>query len=342
MPIHSHTSDVRPSRGPHARGSLSGAVREVLAGPWNRSCGAMAIDFRDGVARMLQVDQRTGAVLAAARVAHDEEHPERTAERISVAARGEGFRGDACVVGLPIDIVRAEAMCVDDGHDDAIRGAVEKMAASRFGCTSPQAGFIRLAPVDGGRVEIVAIVAERKPLERLLHSLIDWGLLPEAAEPAFLASARACSRVFRRASDRSRVRLAVDTSTRGATAMLLAGDRIVYSRSTREVSRIAETASRCLREGMAFATGGAPSEVRVVGAFAEDRQLTESLERSCSLPVRLDDERSTIGIAWRSISARVARDDRPWEWSSALGLAFRSAPRWSLRAIGEHHRREAA
>jgi hypothetical protein len=331
-----------PTRSSNSHGGVAGRI--ARAGRRHASIGPIAIDVRDGLARLLQIDQSSGNVVAAARVAHDEDHPERTAERISNAVAGEGFRGDSCVVGLPHTMVRTEAMCVTEGHDDGVRADVERLVAERRWYARPEVGFIRLAPIDTTRTEVIAVVADRTALESLLHPLLDWGLVPDAAEPSFVAVSRACSRVFRRGSDRSRVRMAVDTSRRGGTAMLLAGDRIAYARSTDSCDGYVDLVAACMRDGAAFVPDRqAPTEIRITGAHSEDKRLHAALESTCGLPVRLDDSQSTICMAWRSIAARIAREDRPWEWSAALGLAFRSASRRQMRDIADRlEKKEAA
>ncbi|MBL9150202.1 MAG: hypothetical protein JNM94_16050 [Phycisphaerae bacterium] len=331
-----------PTRSSNNHGGVAGRI--ARAGRRQAAIGPIAIDIRDGIARLLQIDQSSGHVVAAARVAHDDAHPERTAERISNAVAGEGFRGDSCVIGLPHTMVRTEALCVTEGHDDDVRAEVERLVLERPWCARPEVGFIRLAPVDAMRTEVIAVIADRGALESLLHPLLDWGLIPDAAEPSFVAVSRACSRVFRRNSDQSRVRIAVDTSRHGATAMLLTGDRIAYARSTDSCETFVELISACLRDGAAFVPDRqAPTEIRLTGAFAEDKRLHAALESTCGLPVRLDDSQSTICMAWRSIAARIAREDRPWEWSAALGLAFRSASRRQMREIADRlAKKEAA
>jgi len=248
---------------------------------------------------------------------------------------------------------------VDDDDDDSIRAAIEREAPQRFGCAAPQAGFLRLSPPStvaasttagqslcapqSGRVEVAAIVADRLMVEALLHPLIDCGILPEAAEPSFVSAARACSRMYRRGADRDRVRLAIDSSLRGAVVMLLVGERIAYCRCIDEIDLLPGAVAECLHDGLPYVAGcGSATEIRLGGARAEDAALSAALEQACGLPVRFDDAQSTIGTAWRAITARVAREDRPWDWAGVLGLSFRRTTRRAMRDASGRLDREAA
>lgn len=307
-----------------------------------RSHSPIAIEFRDHVARMVQVRAVSGEVVAAARVAHDPARPQRTAAAIARAVESGDFIGCACVVGLPFAAARAETMTVEDGEDAFIRAIVESEAPLRFGCAAPQVGFLRLGEVSPDRVEIAAIAAERSIIEGLVYPLIDVGLLPDAAEPSFLSVARASSRVLRRATDQTRTRVVVDASESGAVAMLMVGSRVAYCRSTDDLTMLAGAIGSCIHDGMPFAAGAEPiSEIRLSGARAEDEAIARLLERDCGVPVRLDDERSTIGTAWRSIGHRAGAD-RPWDWTGAFGLALRGDDRARMSLAARPGEREAA
>ena len=182
--------------------------------------GPIGIEFRDGFVRVVQVARdRRAHVLASACVAYDRAAPERSIEQLAHALLGSGFRGRECVVALPFEAARLLSMTVSDGDDDAVRAEVAKALgddASAF-----EFDFIRLGSIGHARRDIAAIVAERAPIEAIVHPLIDAGFWPSAVEASFVAIARACSRTHRRASDHGRVRLALDLHERGATALLL-------------------------------------------------------------------------------------------------------------------------
>ncbi len=299
-----------------------GWVASTISSPFGPRCGPIAIEFRGARARILQVaSDRRCHVVAAATVGFDLEHPEEAADAILAALRAGGFRGGACVVGLPFCAVRAETSTVADGSDESILREFERTATFRHGFLRPQCGIIRLGDPEAGRVDVAAVTADREIVEAILDPLVDRGLMPDLAEPSFLSVARSCSRAFRRSSDRHRVRLAVDLHPDGATALLLAGDRIVWCRSVDERADVPEAVATCLHDGLPLVDESA-KEIRLVGHEANDPALAEELSASCRLPVTTDDVVETLADAMRQIGVRAEPGSAPSAWGGVLGLAF--------------------
>ncbi len=142
------------------------------------------------------------------------------------------FRGRRCVVSLPRSMVAVQAMRMPALGDEDLRAAIRWEAPERFGVDREraQADFLRTGLVTEGRDEVLAVCGDRPGVEALLDPLVDAGLRPEAAEPSFVAAARACSRTCRRESDRGKIRAAVEIDADGATILVLQGSRIAFAR----------------------------------------------------------------------------------------------------------------
>ncbi|MDZ4754171.1 MAG: hypothetical protein SGJ11_06700 [Phycisphaerae bacterium] len=323
-----------------------------LSGSFGPRTGPIAIEFRDGLVRIVQTTcDRRNEVLASACVAYDRAAPERAAEQISRAIAGGGFRGRSCVIGLPFSAVRAEVVTVPDGDDDLIRSEIARSAPLRFGFDRAQVDFVRLsdgpgtAHVAGAPVDIAAILASATAVEAICHPLIDEGLLPDAVEPSFVSAGRACSRMFRRASDQERARIAVDLHDDGATACLMLGDSIAYCRMTDGQCTVADVVAMCQRDGARFANHAQATEIRLVGKSAYDTALSNELENRCAIPVRLDDEMATLGRAYERIGVHAdgpSGSGGAAAWGGVIGLAFRPPSRMTAHGSAHAPRREAA
>jgi hypothetical protein len=284
--------------------------------------GPIGVDFRGGVMRAVQTvrGQRCEVVAAACIVLPDDR--DLAADRVAETIRRSGFRGDACVIGLPFEAVRAETLTVPEGDDEAIRRELLRMAAARhdFAAAGAEADFLRLGPAKAGWVEVAAIFADRAAVESLIHPLVDRGLLPEAAEPGFIAAARACSRTARRASDRRAARIVVDLAADGGTVLTVVGEAIRECRWAAERADIAGAVAAAVHDG-----GREVQEVLVVGADAYEPSFLAAIESGCGRPVRLDDRMGTFESAYAAIARRTADRSGAAAWAGALGLSFRDA-----------------
>lgn len=296
-------------------------------GPHASRAGPIAIEFRDDRVRAVQMaNDRRCEVIAAASIACDHEHPERSAALLMDAIESGGFRGGACVVGLPLHAVRAETITVVDADDAVLLREMERTAPLRHGIVRPQAGLLRLGPAGPGRVDIAAVLADRDVVEAILHPLVDHGLLPDAAEPSFVSAARAGTRLARREADRSQVRVVLDLHEYGAVAMLLAGEAIVWCRSVDDRHEAAEAVAACLHDGVPHA-GGAATEVRLIGTRTSDEHLRRSLASACDVAIVMDDRLGTLTDARQQIGVRGRPDDDALAWAGVVGLAFRTIAR---------------
>ncbi len=287
-------------------------------------CGPIGIEYRDGFVRMVQVaSQKRAHVVASACVAYDAEKPERSIEQIRAALHGGDFRGRHCVVVVPVSAVRAETLTVPEGSDEAILDDIRRTLPVRFGIERPQCDFIRLGALEHDRCEIAAVVADRTAVERLVQPLIDIGYMPEAVEPSFAAITRTCNRTSRRASDRARVRLAVDLYAEGCTALLVQGQSILHSTYATRRSDVVHAIFACYHEGQERYGACDPSDVRLAGTDAYDIDLAQDIERSIGVPVRRDDEVGTLAAAYAQIGVHAIDHGGAAAWAGALGASFR-------------------
>jgi hypothetical protein len=287
-------------------------------------CGPIGIEYRDGFVRMVQVvRERRSQIVASACVAYDQEAPERSIEQVEHALRGSDFRGRECVVVLPFDAVRTAIMAVEDGSDEAILETIRGTLPKRFGMERAQCDFIRLGALEHGLCEVTAIVADRTRVERIVLPLIDAGYWPSAVEPSFAAVARTANRTSRRASDRARVRLAVDLHANGATAMLVQGQTILHSTTCDRRANIVHTIFACYTEGQELFGACDPMDVRLAGTNAYDPELVEDVERSIGVRVGHDDEVGMLAAAYAQIGVHAIDRGGAAAWAGAIGAAFR-------------------
>jgi hypothetical protein len=357
-PQRTNGSEAWPPDAPD--GLFVGAAKEI-GRVLGRRRGPIGIEFRDGLARIVQVAvDRRSDVLASAIVAYDEDAPGWAAEQIAHAVRGFGFRGDRCVVGLPADVVRTETCIVPDGTRSEIRAALAARARDLHGLEQADIDWIPLVrgeAADDGRLEVAAVFADRNAVEAIVHPLIDVGLLPDAVEPSFVAVARACSRTFRRASDAGRVRVAIDLQSRAAVATVLRGTAVVSARTVSTLEELAPAVLSMLADVRKVFADATAREIRLVGVGAYRPEPARALERATGLTVRLDDEQGTLDAAFERIGvhAQMTRDGGTSggaaAWAGALGLAFRpcaaSDAEDELRDVAAErerttHRRKAA
>lgn len=286
--------------------------------------GPIGIEYRDGFVRMAQVARdRRSQVLASACVAYDVEAPERSVEQVEHALRASGFRGRECVVVAPFDAVRCATVTVPQGDDAAILDDVRRSMTERFGFGRAHCDFLRLGTLGESRCEIAAVVADRDAIERIVHPLIDAGFWPDAVEPSFVSVARTCSRTSRRASDRSRVRMAVDLHAGGATALLLQGQLILHAVCCTRRAAVIDAVDECRSEAERLFGVSEPCEVRLAGTDAYDAALGEAIEHRLGVAVRHDDEVGMLASAFAEIGIHATDRCGAAAWAGALGAAFR-------------------
>jgi type IV pilus assembly protein PilM len=176
--------------------------------------------------------ERLDAGLSAAVAPIEGLDPAGIAETIRELVERGPFRGRRCVLTLPRRMVAVQAMRMPALGDEDLRAAIRWEAPERFGVERERAqvDFLRTGLVTEGRDEVLAMCGDRPAVEALLDPLVDAGLRPEAAEPSFVAAARACSRTCRRDADRGRIRAAVEIDADGATILVLQGSRLAFAR----------------------------------------------------------------------------------------------------------------
>jgi type IV pilus assembly protein PilM len=193
------------------------------------------------------------------------------------------FRGRRCVVSLPRRMVAVQAMRMPALGDEDLRAAIRWESPERFGVEREraQADFLRTGLVTEGRDEVLAVCGDRPAVEALLDPLVDAGLRPEAAEPSFVAAARACSRTCRRDADRGRIRVAVEIDADGATILVLQGSRLAFARGVafggdafeaaiaRSLGIGADEAASLRRDRMAAAARSGRGDARTVDPEAD-------------------------------------------------------------------------
>jgi Tfp pilus assembly PilM family ATPase len=208
--------------------------------PWNRNVGPIGLDLGADCPRAMQVRFGPDAPRAslAVQVAPDSDGDGglvRRAVAAAAAMRRSRLIGRDVVVGLPSSAVRmhvarlpmlagrdaAEAIAWDAAERNG--WARERLVADAIATGAPSLH-------GDGKEEQLVVASVVDELEQALAALIDAGFDPIAAEPRFVAVARAVSRRARRDADAANVRAVLHVEQEGSFIMVLRGDRIAFCR----------------------------------------------------------------------------------------------------------------
>ena len=183
------------------------------------------------------------------------------------------FLGRRCVVSLPRDDVRVQAVRLPSMRDDELEQAAAWEAAQRFGIEREKltCDYVRtsmLGSVQEGREEVLLVGVPTERVKERLEPLLETGFRPIAVDVGFGALARAFSRRNRREDDRESTRAILDVGYSGTSITIVRGDQIAFNKAidiggaqfnqvVAEHLQIDKTAAAELRAArIAEATGG--------------------------------------------------------------------------------------
>jgi type IV pilus assembly protein PilM len=274
--------------------------------PWNRNVGPIGLDLGADCPRAMQVRVGPDAPRASVAVEVDADAGlVRRAVAAAVAMRRSRLIGREVVVGLPSSAVRMHVARLPllAGRDAS--EAIAWEAAERNGW--PREAVVADAIPTGapslhgdGKEEQLVVAAPADELEQALGALIDAGFEPVAAEPRFMAVARAVSRRARRDADAANVRAVLHVEQEGSFIMVLRGDRIAFCReipvggatldhavATRlSVAPEAAAALRAQRLAACAGSGPAVDPVAEEAAAAATRATLDALAGEVALCLR--------------------------------------------------------
>lgn len=269
----------------------------MFGGRFSSSIGVVGVDFSSSAVKLLQVreHQRDLHVVGCAQIGvprRDDGSIDGDAleTRLGNAIARGGFTGRRCVVSLPRETVRIQAVRLPSMPDAELRDAVAWEAAERFDLDreSIEVDFVRTgATLNSGesREEVILVAATHTTLRNYLDPIIGAGLRPLAVDVSFAAIARALSRQHRREADRGNVRAVVEVGATGSYVLILRGDQIAFCKTmpigghrfdeaVQEHLQLDPNAARQLR---ADRLGGAASGPRTADSESTERAVFEAV-----------------------------------------------------------------
>ncbi len=274
--------------------------------PWNRNIGPIGLDLGADSPRAMQVRHGDDAPRTTMEVSIDPAAD--LVQRAIVAANGlrrARFVGREVVVGLPssvarMHVARLPVLAGVDAREAIAWEAAERTAMSREALVADAIATGAPSALGEAKEEQLVVAAPVDQLEQAFAALLAAGFDPIAAEPRFLAVARALSRRARRDADVGNVRAVLHVEHHGACIMVLRGDRIAFCReipvggetfnhavATRlGVSIEAATALRAHRMAAARGVASAVEVVAEEAALAATRATIDALANELALCLR--------------------------------------------------------
>lgn len=227
----------------------------MFGGRFSSSCGALGVDIGSSAIKMLQLRMSGDSlqVVGAAEEVLPRTHESASSrnmddhmgERLRAVFTAGGFAGRQCIISLPRDEVKVQAVRIPRMPEAELRQAAAWEAAERFGFSvdAMEVDVLRtgatgrVGGMSGGsssgqnsdaREEVLIIAAAHEAIHKRLKPIFDAGLRPIAIDTHFAALARIYSRRFRRESDRQHVRAVLEVGYSGSTVLVLRGDQIAF------------------------------------------------------------------------------------------------------------------
>ncbi len=198
------------------------------------ACGVKLLQLREQGKRL--------SVIGAARIDLSPEHSGESrqmhsfADQLHTVMTSGMFLGRKCVVTLPRDDVRVQAVRLPSMCEDELAQATAWEAAQRFGierdklsCDYVRTGM--LGSNQEGREEVLLVGAQTELIKERLEPILQAGFRPVAVDTGFAALTRGFSRRNRRENDRDSVRAILDVGYSGSVITIIRGDQVAFSKS---------------------------------------------------------------------------------------------------------------
>lgn len=202
----------------------------------------IGIDVGDDAVRAIQLDARSNAIRAMARLPlpdADQRSGSDFSQKLRRALRKHGFHGTRCSLSAPRELIFLHPIRVPQMPASELKECLSWEASERFSLSRDDievdgipSGARSSSPGDD-RVEVILFAFDHVTAEPWLESIVQAGYAPLSLEPGFCAVARTHSQLVRRERDRDQVQVVLDVAAGGSSLVYLRGDQIGFCRSFR-------------------------------------------------------------------------------------------------------------
>lgn len=200
----------------------------------------IGIDVGDDAVRAIQLDARSNAIRAMARIPlpeNDQGSGSDFSQKLRRALRKQGFHGTRCTLSAPRDLIYLHPIRVPQMPASELRECLSWEAAERFSLSRDRIEVdgipsgARSSTAGDDRSEVILFAFDHVTAAPWLESIVQAGYAPLSLEPGFCAVARTHSQLVRREKDRDQIQVVLDVAAGGASLVYLRGDQIGFCRS---------------------------------------------------------------------------------------------------------------
>ncbi|MAJ46905.1 MAG: hypothetical protein CBC35_06490 [Planctomycetes bacterium TMED75] len=200
----------------------------------------IGIDVGDDAVRAIQLDARSNAIRAMARMPlpeNEQRSGSDFSQKLRRTLRKQGFHGTRCCLSAPRELIYLHPIRVPQMPASELKECLSWEAAERFSLSRERievdgisSGARSSSPGDE-RSEFILFAFDHVTAAPWLESIVRAGYAPLSLEPGFCAVARTHSQLVRREKDRGQVQVVLDISAGGSSLVYLRGDQIGFCRS---------------------------------------------------------------------------------------------------------------